>query len=340
MQYRVGVIIDGEHRQSLEVEPLVSLLREIRDRTAEVRSGNSISLLSFIETNEELSLADAVVASENASQTGNDFHVLTSNGSGLSFWPRATLEGVDGGHGLGLIRGVGAILSVSHVLLVLCSSGTDFDRIETWFHSFENTWALVALVASDKSYRFLDVNPNVAKIDSADWLACVKKRWQTARPDIQSLPSPKAAILGLAFPWLATAIIKRRFETVKKKTKSQVERCRGGMGISNVASEKLHREDKELLDRTLKTLCPFFTRHDDLGKYYANIFRTTCLLVPVLIGASTVLAVTAVVDLKHHDVWHIVEAILLVLAAWLFLKSQISKQHAKWVEHRLTTEFM
>jgi hypothetical protein len=53
-----------------------------------------------------------------------------------------------------------------------------------------------------------------------------------------------------------------------------------------------------------------------------------------------VLAVAAGIDAGRHDLWHIVEGMLLVGAAWLVLRSKLSGQHAKWVEHRLTAELM
>jgi len=112
------------------------------------------------------------------------------------------------------------------------------------------------------------------------------------------------------------------------------------MGISDLALKKLHLDDQRLLNANLKRLCPFFARHDELGRYYSNVFRTTCLLVPLLIAASTVLAVAGVIDSKGRDLWHIVEGVLLVIAAWLVIRSKVAGQHAKWVEHRLTTELM
>jgi hypothetical protein len=94
------------------------------------------------------------------------------------------------------------------------------------------------------------------------------------------------------------------------------------------------------LEAILNTICPYFVRHDDLGRHYSNVFRTSCFLVPLLIVISTVLAVAAAIDHARHNVWHISEGALLLVTAILFLRSKFAKYHRKWVEHRLLAELL
>jgi hypothetical protein len=339
MLFRIGLLFISPLSERFNSRPVASLLQEIDERTKSVRGGEAVTLVPFVRTNREAALSLDVAGSAYSVEatTWGEGGVLYRPLQALGSLQHLPLEPK-----LDFDRGMRAILSVGHVVVIVCASSVGFDEVASMAESFQNAWALLALVSlEDNKRHFLKIDPNVAMVDSTDWFLGVKKRWQTAKPDVRELPPVKKAALGLLFPYLASAIIRRRFENVKRRPRSEVESCREGMGISESAAEKLRPEDQALLHHNLQLQCPFFARHDDLGRYYSNVFRTTCLVIPLLIAASTVLAVAAVIDVEQHRLyWHVVEGLLLVIAAVLFLRSKLLDHHSKWVEHRLTAELM
>jgi hypothetical protein len=338
MFFRVGLIFNARDGAAFKTSPVTRLLHEINKRTEPVRSETPVTLVPFIRTNEEAVFSLSVARSESTVEA-----LTWAAGGVVCRSPQALLsfQHPPREPDLDFDRGMGAILSLCHVVVVACESSAEFETVTSLLALFQNVWALLALVSlRDEECRFVEIDPSLTDVEPVEWFLRVKRRWQTARPDFSALPPSKEARVGLLFPWLTSAIIRRRFENVKVRARSEIERCRGGMGISELGMEKLDPEDQVLLSRNLERLCPFFARHDDLGRYYSNVFRTTCLLVPLLIAASTVLAVAAVIDARRRELWHVVEGILLVVAAWIFARSKLSDHHAKWVEHRLTAELM
>ena len=337
MAFRVGLIFAPSLGEAPSVPPVAALLGEIDKRTAEVRSGESITLVPFVRTNGEVALAAALAGSKYPAEaaTWSDAGVLFDSLDALAKFPRPPREAR-----LDVDRAMDAILSLCHVVVLVCGSREEFDSAAKLLSEHRNTWQLVALVSvADGAKRFYQTN-SPPDLSGTDWYLSVEERWRNARPAIDALPAEKRESLGLLFPWLVSAVIRRRFENVKRKKRSEPERCRSGMGVSELAMKKLVAGDRPLLDANMDMLCPFFVRHDELGRYYSNVFRTTCLLVPLLIAASTVLAVAAVIQHEHRDLWHVVEGVLLLLAAGFVWRASRSAYHAGWVEHRLTTELM
>jgi hypothetical protein len=189
--------------------------------------------------------------------------------------------------------------------------------------------------------RFIEVDPLPQDKDGPSWLLAVTERWEKIGAASDAVPKRKRTVLGLLFPILNSAIIRRRSETLKKlKKPTEAQQCEAGLGLSRAAKKKITSPDNNSLEMVLNLICPHFLRHDQLGRHYSNVFRTTCLLVPFLLVVSTILAVGAAIDRGRQDVWHISEGLLLITAAILFMRTKIAQHHHKWVEHRLLTELL
>jgi hypothetical protein len=339
MPFRVGLMFGSPPQQPYDAAPLVSLLGEIEERTKTARNNHPITLTAFLKSKTEADFVAGLSASPDAIEAG------FWGPGGVAFRSLPTLladmQAGQEDDRTEVGRGLEALLSLSHVVVILCPTASGADEVGNLLREYVDTSVLIALItAGGGGRRFLEINPSQARLDATDWFLKVKKRWEIEQPDARSLAPPRTPLLRRIFPYLASAIIRRRFQTVKKREPSESERCQGGMGISKIAMEKLAPADVTLLNANLSALCPFFARHDDLGRVHGNTFRTICFLVPTLIAVSTVLAVLGIIDHDRHIRWHVIEGVLLVLAAWLYFWARISRQHARWVEHRLTCELM
>jgi hypothetical protein len=338
-------------QQGLAAAAVRSLIEEIEQRTKTVRNNQPITLTAFLKSKDEADFVAGLSPSPDDVEAG----FWGPAGVGFTSLP-ALLAGMQAGKGNAhaeLGRGLEALLSVSHVVVIVCPtrSGADEVRGEGGLLSaYPNTSALIALlVVEDGKREFLEIGPEQKAWDSTDWILEVTGRWEIETPDEKKLPPVRKQILGRIFPWLASFIRRRSeskstvspmFRAGKKGKSSDIERCQGGMGISKRAIDKLEAPDVELLKHNVSLLCPFFARHDDLGLIYGNVFRTVCLLVPVLIAVSTVLAAMGVIDPQRHVRWHVIEGGLLMLAAALYFSARLRLYHDRWVEHRLICELM
>ncbi len=336
MPFRVGLLFHSSPTPPADTKGIESVLRDINERTHSLRGGEPIVVVPFLRNNTELEAARAA--------TG-DCQLLgaaTWSSAGIVFCDCNDLDGAYSPKSDTSTQsaGMASLLSSTHVIVVAAVKA-ESEMLLSSLRASQNVWALIAVVFADgEGAEFFELDPNVEKVEPVEWQLKVKKRWQMAKPDIETLGRPKRAILGMIFPWLTSAIIRERSENVRKRPPTRFERCWDGLAISASAMEKLTTADQKLLDRNLDALCPFFATHDDMGRVYSNVFRTTCFLVPVLIAGSTIVAVAAVIDQRRRGIWHIIEIVLLLMAALVAFRSKVAKHHAKWVEHRLIAELM
>ena len=313
------------------VDQISPLLLEIEQRTAEIRGGEALVLVPFAPNEEDLRhLAGGDPAPDVEAGSWSECGIVFGSPRPDQRFSRPAFEQAT------LFRlEMDAVLLHCHVVAIVSETEHDLKNIDSILHPLNNSWAFIAAVSAESAAtRYFETSPLLRELSATDWLLLVKKRWQTVRPDLQDLPPMKRTFLGYTFPWLVAAAIRRRFENVRKRPRSQSDLCREGMGVSESALEKLSVEDRKLLNEDLASLCPFFVRHDGLGRHYSNVFRTACLLVPVLIAIATILAVAAIIQPSNHDLWHIVEGAVLVVAAWLVARTRVQGHHAKWVENR------
>jgi hypothetical protein len=338
MPFRIGLLIDLPTAQSSDLTIVQSLLKEIDERTDAIRGGESLTLLPFLRNRIEADtcLSAAGDAEMDKAATWNEAGVVFG-----SFEDLRKVQHAQRNSSTDRVHEFEALASSSHVIVIVCSAASKFHEWKKLLQTKENTWTHIALISlHDKQKEFYEICPTLDQLDQTGWLIGLTACWQSARPDLGVLPLPKRSGIGLIFPLLTSAIIRRRFENLKKSPKSNSERCRGGLGLSSKAMEKLARNDQKQISGNLEAICPFFIRHDDLGKVYSNLFRTTCLLVPFFIATSTVAAVAAVIEPLRHNSWHVVEATLLTIAALFVFTSKLAEHHSKWVQHRLTAELM
>lgn len=336
--FRVGLVFAGSTFDESRVHQLSAFVREIDERTREVRNGAPVTLVPFVLSQDQRVVAEAVAAVSKPLEAA----MWTQSGVVFMGLDRMTaFAAVLPDQEFTLRCALEAVATVSHVVLIVCSTVADADRVSVIIDAASNTWLLLALISvQDDTKRFLEVGSTVRPLALADWLHAVKRRWQIPRPSVDALPKTKRPVLGLLFPWLTTAIIRQRFHIVRSRPRDTRVRCRESLGVSETSMEMLERADQERLRRQMDRICPFFTRHDHMGSYYSNVFRTSCLLVPVLIALSTMLAVVAIINVSNHNLWHVVELLLLVTAGALVLRARLAAHHAKWVENRLITELL
>lgn len=247
----------------------------------------------------------------------------------------------DGSSDLEFELGISVLLSRCDVVLIVCPDSTSIAETTVRLGPYSNAAALVALIpVRGGDSVFFEIDPSPKQKDEAEWLVVLRRKWEDRLRFQFPLPPAKRTILGLAFPILYSGVIRRRFETIKKQKVSEAERCNDGLGLSRGAVEKLEEGDRALLQSVVDTICPFFIRADELGKHYSNVFRTACLLMPLFIAFSTVLAAAAALTHSAKDILHLVEGALLLAAAVVFIRSRIFNHHRKWVENRLLTELL
>ncbi|HEV7902465.1 MAG TPA: hypothetical protein VGO96_01385 [Pyrinomonadaceae bacterium] len=315
------------------------MLDKLDKKTAPTRNGQAITLVPFVRTTGMAHFSQAVamdgieVGIEAAAfdEAGVTFGKL-DDFTQMAHPPHDKL--VDFGLGMNVL------LARCEVIIVVCADESEVAEARKLLDDHENTSAFVALVPlGGGRASFLEIDPRPVPKDPTSWRLCVVKSWAAKAAGAPPLPTRKRTLLGFLFPWFQSLLIGRLSETVKRRPPEAV-RCQNGMGVSGDATDKLEQPDSDSLNETLNAVCPYFIRHDDLGRHYANVFRTTCFLVPLCIIISTVLAVAAAIDHERHDIWHVSEGILLLIAAALYLRAKLDKQHRKWVENRLLAEFL
>jgi hypothetical protein len=321
------------------VQPVLDLLQKLDTKSNEVRKDQMITLVPFVRT------TDMAVFSKSVANTGGYLvEAFAFDDAGVTFGSLdefAQMEHPSYIDRLDFDLGITVLLARCDVILVICQDGSEFDEIRSRLTIHQSTFVSIALIAiRDEQSIFLEINPVLKENDETGWLIDIRERWKPMNRRPESLPWPKFTILGFLFPLLYSLTIGRRSENVKKRRRKKGDQCREGMGLSPAAISKLSPQDVNSLEGVLNVICPFFVRHDMLGRLYSNLFRTTCFLVPFLIVVSTVLAVAAGIDNLRGNVWHVSEGILLIAAAVLFVRSKIAKHHRKWVEHRLLTELL
>lgn len=339
MKFRVGLLFHSTPKQPFVLGPVADLLQRIDAKSAKVRNGQSLTLVPFVRTKEMAAFSNYIADSGSYTVEAAAFDEAGVTFGSLGAF--AEMKHPDYNERLDFDLGMKVLLSRCDVVVIICQDDSGIEDVRDQLAMHHNTLALLALLPiQGGDTRFVEVNPLPRNRDRPSWLLAITKRWESIDTEPRPLPARKRTMLGFLFPIFYSAIIRRRSETVKKKKPTEMERCRDGMGLSAEAVGKLEPSDNILLDAILDAICPYFARHDDLGRHYSNVFRTTCLLVPLLIVVSTVLAVAAAIDNVRHDVWHISEGILLIAAALLFLRSKILGHHRKWVENRLLAELL
>lgn len=338
MTFRVGLLFHFAPGQPLVPGPVADLLQKIDAKSAPIRNGRQLTLVPFVRTNNIAAFSQAVAGSEYLVEAA------AFDEAGVTFGPLggfATMSHPAYHARPDFELGMKVLLPRCDVIVIVCRDSAEASEVRKRLAAHHNTSAFLALVPTRGGKpNFLEVNPRPVDKDETDWLLAVKESWEVSDAGLGTLPARKRTALGFLFPTFYSMIIRGWAETIKKRQPTEAERCRGGMGLSEAANKKIVPSDRSSLDAVLNAVCPHFTRHDDLGRHYSNVFRTTCFLVPLFIVVSTVLAVAAAIDHARHNVWHISEGALLLFAAILFLRSKFARHHRRWVEHRLLAELL
>jgi hypothetical protein len=338
MTFRVGLLFVPSPNQPFVAEPVLDLLQKVVVRSTAIRKDQQPTLVPFIRTREM-----AVFSRSMADTAGYAVEAAAFDDGGVTFGSLdafAQANHLPYDHHLDFDLGMKVLLARCEVIVIVCLEA-ELSQMRERLIAFRNISVLLALVANQKQLtKFVEVDSDWKELDGPSWLLAIQERW--AAPDAlwDSLPDRKRTLLGFLFPVFNSALIRRRSETIKKRKPSDADQCQAGMGLSVTATKKLSPADNDLLQLVLDAICPHFLRHDELGRHYSNAFRTTCLMVPLFIVASTILAVLASIDTTRQDVWHLSEGILLIAAVALFSTSTIGRYHRKWVEHRLLTELL
>jgi hypothetical protein len=334
--FRVGLLFSTS---SPDLSPgaiasVTRVLHEIAATSAGERQGQPVTLVPFIRSVDMATFAQAAAgqcAVEAASfdEAGVVFDDLSSFVEGT----HPPFEG-----GLDFDLGLRVLLSRCDVMLVVCANADELAEARVRIEALRNVAALFALIQLKAGKpEYFEIDPGPTAVDEPSWVEAITTRWGLPS---EPLPAAKRTWLGRLFPHLSSLAIGRPTETVKQKGETAAERCRSGMGYGGVASKKLAEPDRQALGDLADGLCPLFDRHDLLGNHYANVFRTTCVLVPFLIGVSTVLAAASALVPAFHDLGHILEGAFLLIALLLYGRTWLRHHHRKWVEHRLLTELI
>lgn len=338
MTFSVGILFYSSPPRPFQTRPVAEVLDKIDTKTAPGRNGQPLTLVPFVRTAHMAHFSQAVAAGG-----GREVEAAAFDEAGVTFgrlddFARMAHPGHDGPADFGL--GMSVLLARCEVILVVCANDAEVAEAAKLLDGHENASAFVALVPLRGGRpSFFAIDPQPTPEDPPSWLLSVAGSWEAKAAGAAPRPPRKQTLLGFLFPTFNSLLIARPSETVKRRP-PEAERCRNGMGVSATATRKLEQPDRDSLEETLKAACPYFIGHDDLGRHYSNVFRTTCFLVPLCIIASTVLAVAAAIDHKRHDAWHVTEGVLLVVAAALYLRAKLTRQHRKWVENRLLAEFL
>src|SRR5271157_4989119 len=144
MGFRIGLLFNSSLDEPLKAGPVASLLREIDERTKLVRSGEPVTLVPFVRTNGEAALSQDVVGSAHSVEavTWDEGGVVCGSLQALASFPHLPRETK-----LDFDRGMGAILSLSHVVVIACASSAEFDEVTSLVGPFQNVWALLALIS-------------------------------------------------------------------------------------------------------------------------------------------------------------------------------------------------
>jgi hypothetical protein len=338
MTFRVGLLFNFDPTQPFVLGSITEQLRKIDERMGAVRGVERLTLAPFIRT------TDMAVVSRSLADNRYDIEAAAFDKAGVrrgSIDAFAQMQHPEYNNLLDFELGMKVLLTRCDVVIIVCEDDLAAAEVRQQLSIYHNTYTLfMVLPVLIGEPTFIEVNPLPVEMDEPSWLLAVTEQWGRAEASLPPLPAQKQTMLGFLFPLFNSAIIRRWSETVKKQKPAEADRCRDGMGLSVAADSKLEPSDRTSLGAVLMSLCPYFARHDELGKHYSNIFKTTCLSVPTLIVASVVLAVMAALDSARHHVWHVLEAVLLLAAGLLFLRSKLAKHHRKWVENRLITELL
>jgi hypothetical protein len=332
--FRIGLLFTTALPDLGAVARVTRVLDKIADRSAALRGQALLTVVPFVRT-PEMAMFTRLAVGNHA------VHAATFDDGGINFVDLGSLLQavhlpVDDDLDFGL--GLRVVTSRCDIVIVVCADAAGLAAARERVAMFANCAALFALVRIDDNVdEFSRVDPEYTPLDEPSWLLELVERWRAA-----SVPPPTAprTRLGLLFPYVSSLLIGRRTETVKKRDPGNIERCRSGMGFSVIDGRRLHTSDFQALAAITDGLCPAFDGHDELGRYYANVFRTTCLIVPFLIVLSTVLAAAAALDEPRHQTWHVTEGVLLLLASLLYIRSSRGRFHRQWIEHRLVTELI
>jgi hypothetical protein len=337
MTFRIGILFYSSPARPFETRLIAELLDKIDKKTAPARNGRVLTLVPFVRTAEMALFSQAVACGE------REVEAAAFDEAGVTFGELDDFTLMSHPEYCGPADsslGMNVLLARCEVILILCADESEVAEARKLLDDHENASAFVALIPlRGGRASFLEIDPQPTYKDSPSWLLSVTESWEAKVAGPHPRPLRRRTLLGLLFPAFHSLIIGRPSETVKRSA-SEASRCHSSMGVSETAVKKLEQPDRDSLEATLSAVCPYFIGHDDLGRHYSNVFRTTCFLVPLCIILSTVLSVAAAIDNRRHDVWHVSEGVLLIIAAALFLRARVKKQHRKWVENRLLAEFL
>lgn len=338
MTFHVGLLFHSTPRRPLAPDSVAGLLRKIEVKSAPARNGRQITLMPFVRS------TDMAAFSQSVAGGGYAIEAAAFDEAGVTFGPLGVFTAMthpEYNAPLDFDLGMRVLLWRCDVIVIVCRDAAEIAQVRERLATYHNSHVSLALVpVMGTQASFVEVNPTTEDKKEAHWLLAVTERWEAEAAGPPPAPDSKRTVLGFLFPAFYSALIGGRFETIKKRKPTQAERCRGGMGLSQEASKILNETDRKSLDALIDAVCPYFAGHDELGTHYSNVFRTTCFLVPLLIVVSTVLAVAAAVDDARHTVWHILELLLLIAAAVLYMRTKRAKHHGKWVENRLIAELL
>jgi hypothetical protein len=336
MAFRIGLLFYSAPVQPLDTARVDELLEKINAKSSQARRDQPLTLAPFIRDAGMLAVSEAVARKY-------PVEAFAFDEAGVTFGPLDALAKrphptYDAHTDFDL--GMRVLLWRCAVIVIVCRDAVEAEEVRKRLAAYHNTYVFFAILpVQDGRIGFVEVQTQEEQKDEPSWLLAIAERWDAQGAKL-ARPGRKRTLLGYVFPTFNSALIGRPSETIKKRKPLESERCRSNLGLSQETNKKLSEPDRQSLDAVLTALCPYFDGHDGLGTHYSNVFRTTCLLVPLLIVASTVLAVVAAIDGARHDTWHVAEGLLLLAAAILYVRSKVAKHHRKWVENRLIAELL
>jgi uncharacterized membrane protein YhdT len=338
MAFRVGLLFYSAPAQPSDSSRVAALLEKIDAKSSSVRGHQRLTLVPFVRDASMVAFAQSVAGVRYQTEAAAFDAAGVAFGT-LDAFANRRHPAFDAETDFDL--GMSVLLWRCAAVVIVCRDAAEAEEARERLAAYESTHAFFAILPLQGGrVDFVEVNPRQEPKDEPSWLLAVTETWEAENTGLPPEPAGKQTVMGLLFPVFNSALIGRRSETIKKSRPTREERCRAGMGLSQEANKKLNELDRASLDALLGVVCPYFAGHDDLGKHYSNVFRTTCFLVPLLIIVSTILAVAAAIDNTRHTVWHIVEFLLLLVAAFLFFRTRVFKHHRKWVENRLIAELL
>ncbi|MCC6590147.1 MAG: hypothetical protein IT168_25875 [Bryobacterales bacterium] len=330
MPYRIGLMFWSPPEDLPDAGAIASLMESVEKRSEPVRGPDPVCLCAFVCSDgmpafvSKLAGTDRRIEALAMTEAGVAAYVAPAPPAGFPCRPDVKLN---------------ALLAQCHVVVIMCATKAEAAEAQLLLEMKRNTACLVAIVTTaERQHSLWEIDPAPRALDSTDWQIRVAELWRRARDNKIEHGKRKHTMLGLAFPLFASFLLRRPFQTLREKAVPETPVF--ALGVSRPSLGKLSTADQKAVDQQARALWPAFQTSNSLGKHYSNVFRTACLLVPLTIGISTVLAVAAVLNHHHAELWHVTEGVLLVAAAVLFTRAVFGHFHEHWVNHRLLAELL